>query len=174
LVVAVLYTLIFIFPMTSKLSDVSAEVMDISEKMNFVNKSIVKMAHRKELLEKLTEELNSYAGGLPNEKEISVFLESIAAMARDSGVKIIAITPADLKPLAMDKTDVNYYYELPISIIAKSGYHELGEFIGEIEKGKRFMTIEGLKIQDNKSTPRKHNVRMLLNTYVSAGEKEVQ
>lgn len=170
-IIALLYAVVFIFPTFTSFSKVTTEVKEINEKMNFINQSIFKMAHRKELLEKLQLELDSYAGGLPNEKEISGFLENISIIAKTSGVKILAITPSGLKPLKIEDTGI-YYYEMPISITAKSGYHELGRFISEIEQGKRFMTVEGLQIRDNKNTPRKHDVRLVLKAYVSAESAE--
>jgi Tfp pilus assembly protein PilO len=87
-------------------------------------------------------------------------------------VKILTITPSDLKPVDQGKKEV-YYYEMPVLITAKSGYHELGGFIAEIETEKRFITIEGLKLEYNKSTPLRHNVNMTLKTYVSVDEDDV-
>ena len=104
-------------------------------------------------------------------KSAGTGLENISLIAQTSGVKILSITPSELKPLTVGKKSV-YYFEMPISISAKSGYHELGRFIREIEQGKRVMTVEKLRIRNNKNTSRIHDVGLVLEAYVSADIKE--
>jgi Tfp pilus assembly protein PilO len=152
------------------MSRLSRKVSEINEKIDFTNRTVVKMAQREETLERLTAELESYAGGFPREKEISRLLEKISSTAKDEGVKISTINPSELDPIKTGKDKV-YYYALPISVKAKSGYHELASFISEVESGKRYLDVQGLKLQYNRNTPRKHDVRILIKTYV-AGEGE--
>ena len=168
--VSFLYLMLFIIPAYSEMSRLSRKVSEISEKIDFTNRTVVKMAQREEALERLSSELESYAGGFPREKEISRFLEKISTTAKDKGVKISTINPSQLSPIKTSKDKV-YYYELPISVKAKSGYHELASFISEVEGGKRYLDVQGLKLEYNRSTPRRHDIRILIKTYV-AGEGE--
>jgi len=56
---------------------------------------------------------------------------------------------------------------MPIMITAKSGYHQLGNFISNLENEKRIINIEDLQIKYDASSPRMHNVVIMMKTYVS-------
>lgn len=101
---------------------------------------------------------------LPAQQEIPSLLEDLSAMAKSSNVKIVGITPMLPKE---DKTQKDrIYQEIPIVINAKSGYHELGRFIHNLENSDRFMKVADIEIKANRTTPKKHDVELLVLTYV--------
>ena len=115
-------------------------------------------------LKELRAEYEEYSKRLPGEKEIPEFLEGLASIAKTSKVKILSITPSELVPVEVEGKKEGYYKEMPISITAKSGYHQLGRFVADIETGKRFITISDINIRYDSNTPRMHNVKMGLKT----------
>lgn len=115
------------------------------------------------------DKVERYEKFLPAEQEIPALLESLSGMARTAGVKIVGITPASIPEDRNAKDSV--YLEIPILISAKSGYHELGNFLSSLEGADRFMKVADIDIRANKATPKKHDVELLVLTYVLLKEK---
>ena len=99
---------------------------------------------------------------LPAEQEIPKLLEDLSDMAKRANVKILGITPMASKQEAQP---AEIYQEIPILINAKSGYHELGKFLSDLENAGRFMKVADIKIKENKVSPKKHDVELLVLTY---------
>ncbi|MDP3804073.1 MAG: type 4a pilus biogenesis protein PilO, partial [Candidatus Omnitrophota bacterium] len=110
------------------------------------------------------DKVERYERMLPAEQEIPTLLESLSGMARSSGVKIVGITPVAISE--EKKQEGQIYREIPILISAKSGYHELGNFLDKLEDSDRFMKVADIEIKANKAAPRKHDVEQLVLTYV--------
>lgn len=122
-------------------------------------------------IDKLKNDLAGYDGRieryikmLPAEQEIPALLESLAVMARDANVRIVAITPVSGKEAEGEKGRV--YQEMPIQISARSGYHELGRFLASLESSPRFMKVVDMEVHGNKTAPKKHDIDLMLTTYV--------
>ena len=96
----------------------------------------------------------------------------MSSIAKTSKVKILSITPFALKAVKAEGKEIEYYKQMPILITAKSGYHQLGRFVSNLEKGGRFVTISDLRIQHDPAFPRMQNIRMELKTYVSVEPKK--
>jgi len=58
------------------------------------------------------------------------------------------------------------YKEIPIMVTAKAGYHEVGRFIASLENSDRFMKVVDIQIKADRALPRKHDVELLVVTYV--------
>ncbi|RKY42967.1 MAG: hypothetical protein DRP85_01175 [Candidatus Makaraimicrobium thalassicum] len=171
LALVVLYSVFAIIPGFFDLSRASREVARLNKKIDFVVTHVKRLDEMTERLKALKMELEDYSRGLPEQKEIPEFLEGLSSIARTSSVKILSITPSALKTVAEGKKSGGYYREMPIVITAKSGYHELGHFISNLETGERFITIENLRIQHDSRFPRRHSVRIVLKTYVSVEDE---
>jgi len=165
---AALYLSFLIIPKFSEFKKLSREVKDLNEKISLVNSRVKKLDATTKRLKALREEESLYSKQLPAEKEIPDFLEGLAATAEKSGVKILGVTPGELeKETGARGKRKQYYCAMPVLVTAKCGYHQLGEFINDLEKGKRFITVEDLRINYDPASPREHNVKMVLETYVS-------
>ncbi|MFH1799009.1 MAG: type 4a pilus biogenesis protein PilO [Candidatus Omnitrophota bacterium] len=150
----------------SSLSKVLLRVKELKNNIELADNRGRRLDVMTKKLEELKAELEAYSQGIPDQKDLPEFLEELSSVAESSNVKILSITPSDLKPLVKESGSA-YYREIPIVITAKSGYHELGYFISDLETSKRFITIAGLRMRYNPKTPRKHDVKMILKTYVS-------
>ena len=172
-VIAVLCLVLVIVPRLTMLSRISTEARTLSDNISVTADRVKRIDSLSAKLKALRKELNGYSQGLPDQKEITEFLEDISAIAKTSAVKILSITPYGLETVKKGENKKVYYREMPIMVTAKSGYHQLGIFVNNLENGARFVTIEDLEIRYDKSTPRKHIVEMGLKTYVSVeNEKE--
>src|SRR3989338_6461538 len=109
-----------------------------------------------------------YEKTLPAEQEIPSLLETLSRMAKSSNIKISALTPVSGSGKGGETTHT--YREIPILISAKSGYHELGQFLSAMENSDRFMKVVDIDIRANNTTPRKHDVELLICTYILLNE----
>lgn len=107
--------------------------------------------------------IESYESMLPVEQEVPKLLESLSTMAKSSNVKIVGITPLASK---QEESPEKIYQEIPIQISARSGYHELGKFLADLEGSDRFMKVADIDIRANKSSGKRHDVELLVLTYV--------
>ena len=69
-----------------------------------------------------------------------------------------------------DQKKAKAYQEIPIMISARSGYHELGSFISKLENADRFMEVSDIKLKANSANFRKHNVELIVSTYLLVNE----
>ena len=167
LLIAVIYIVFLISPAFGNLAKVSRTARDLKNNITLVNSRLERLDEMKAKLENLKKEQVGYATQLPAEKEVPRFLEGLAGIARESNVKILSVTPHELTAKSTENKSGQYYGAMPIAITAKSGYHQMGRFINNLEEGGRFITVEDIKIQYDNNFPRKHNVQMVLKTYVA-------
>ena len=125
---------------------------------------IAKINEMKANLASYDAKIGRYGDLLPSETGIPALLESLADMARSSGMRIISIEPVEEKEGASQKSQA--YKPIPIKISAKAGYHELGRFFSTLENSGRFMKIADIRVKSSASSPKKHDVELLVLTYI--------
>lgn len=104
---------------------------------------------------------------LPSQDKISSLLEQFSSIAESSGVKILKLKPiedSNITPKPQGTSII--YYEYPIVIDAKAGYHQLGDFINKLENMDRFIRAMDVDIKGNDKDPRHHDIRLKIVTYV--------
>lgn len=171
---ALLYLTFAVVPKFFSLAETAREIKQLNANIDLVNSRVKRLDEMTRNLKTLRAEVKGYAKGLPGKKEIPRFLEELSQMAKKSGVKILSITPEEIETPEPGKTQegVEYYREMPILVTAKSGYHQLGHFINDLEEGERFVTIKDIRIQTDTKFPRKHNIKIILKTYVATEDEK--
>ena len=169
---AILGLYLILRPQIAAIADLADKIGKVSVELNTAKKDISGVAKLKEDIKSYRAKVEIYEKRLPAEKEIPKLLESLSETARKSNVSIVGITPAQAsanKPDGSRKTHI--YQEVPILINARCGYHELGAFLDSLENEDRFMKIANIEIRANKAAPMKHDVELLVCTYVLLEEK---
>lgn len=92
-------------------------------------------------------------------QDISAISADISNKAKEYGVKIIEISSATHEKYR--KTSQEEYFYLPITINAEAPFHNSALFLNALERGRYFLEINELAIQE--SAPY-HSVRIVLNT----------
>ena len=114
----------------------------------------------------LKSKLSLHKKKFSTKQEISSLLKGLSEMAKDSGVKIISITPHSAITSSEQGLVAGGYQKFPISIKASCGYHQLGAFLNELENADTFMRVTDISIRGNAQKPVEHMVYILVNTYV--------
>lgn len=165
IVVAVLVVLYFQFLLRPQLSALGARMGKfgkIGSELSTAKDDIARMPQMKKVVAAYQSKIGRYEKVLPTEEGIPSLLEYLSEMARRSHVRIVGIVPGSRNKIQRDQT----YHEIPIMVTARSGYHQLGAFLQEIENSDRFMKISDIKIRSNAATLNKHDVDMLVLTYI--------
>lgn len=161
------YFFLFFSPLTAKLSDVSRKVSKLQSDLTTADLAISGIPKLGSEIEELKKKSIAYSNKLPNEEEFPALLESLSRMAQSTDVKITKILPVkDTEVQASEKSTPRIYQEQKILINAQCGYHQLGTFISELENAERFMEISDITIESLKTAPRRHNVQLIVTTFI--------
>jgi len=164
----ILVSLAYIFfaavPQIKGIGRLSKEIAVTSDAIKTAESEIRRLAAYQKALE---EKRDTIAAGekrfLSQEGDVPGLLESLSAMARSAGVKIVQIKPVKIERASPGAGAA--YLEVPILISAKSGYHELGDFVGRIERAEKCLTVADIDVASNPASPKKHDITLLVMAY---------
>jgi len=162
---AVVIYISFIFkPQLERVLGAVSDAGSISGELKEAESNIKNIPIFKKNIEAYEEKVDRYEKMLPAEQEIPSLLENLSSIAKSANIKIVGIIPVAGKEDKAKKAMV--YQEIPILINAKSGYHELGKFLSSMENSDRFMKVADIQIKSNVQSPKKHDVEILVLTYI--------
>ena len=148
--------IVYLFSSRSKLSQLNADLKS-------ARNDIAKIGDMRKQVEMYNKKIGQYEKTLPTKEGIPSLLENLSEMAKSANMRIVGIVPVDHnEPAASGRA----YKEMPIKIIAKAGYHELGRFLSSLENSDRFMKVIDMLVRADKASPKKHDVELMLVTYV--------
>lgn len=154
----------FVFsPQIVKIFSISGKLTKATTDLKNAQSDVAKIDSMKAAIEAYKTKVGKYEKTLPTEEGIPGLLESLSEMAKSSNMSIAGIVPVASRDI---KSQSRVYKEIPITINAKSGYHELGRFMSNLENSDRFIKISDMQIKFNRPTPKKHDVELLVVTYV--------
>lgn len=168
LAVAIIFTYsrLFIAPTLRTLRDLSPKVAGLKQNIKLAQSSIKSIGILKNQLNDLKQRIGNYENRLPQKKEVPSILQHLSQIATESGVKITSIEPArELIPSGSKD-----YTEVPITLTAKCGYHQLATLISKLESSRQFMKVSNIKISHNSNDIYHHNVDLKISTFVIAEE----
>ncbi|MFA6321031.1 MAG: type 4a pilus biogenesis protein PilO [Candidatus Omnitrophota bacterium] len=163
-----IYLSFILLPQIARVAVAYSKADKLNSEAKVAQREISEIEGLKKQVIKYRGKIESYESMLPAEQEIPKLLEGLSDMAKSANVKIVAITPIQSKQEAQNNQT---YQEIPILINAKSGYHELGKFLNNLENADRFMKVIDIRINENKATPKRHDVEILVLTYKLLGNK---
>lgn len=161
-----LYASFILKPQIVKIAETGGKSAKIKADLKSAKSDIANMEKMKSAVEEYGVKIGKYEKTLPVEEGIPSLLESLSEMAEHSNMSIVGIVPVEPKDLSPQS---RVYKEIPIMISARSGFHELGRFVASLESSDRFIKIADIRIKSGRSTPKKHDIELLVVTYVLGG-----
>ena len=126
-------------------------------------------------LERVTAErraaVGQLEGRLAKTATLDTLLADLSAMATASHVRIESVEPLETQGAAEGSQGV--YAEMPIHILAKGGYHQLGAFINTLEQHARMLRLVHLEISGNADEPWRQSAAMIVSAFRLLEPKEV-
>ncbi len=98
-------------------------------------------AYRKQM-EVMEESFGALISQLPSDTEVPGLLEDIDSKGRQSGLEILNIN-------LQEERQEEFYVELPIEIVVRGSYHDLGSFVSGIAGLPRIVTLHDFEIIQN-------------------------
>ena len=161
--IIVLYLSLFLFPKIKELFSLLPETSQLKTSVITAQKDWDNFESFGQRIARLKHKLNFYEKSLPSEKEIAALLEFLSRSAKELDVRISEIQPGQREE-GVSKGSI--YYQVPISLTAECGYHQLGYFINKLENADRFMKISEIRVTANPARVNSHYVRLAVVTYV--------
>ncbi len=117
---------------------------------------------KKQLKDYLTqrEQLNNMIIG---PQDLPKVLESISKFADIASVRLLRIQPVD--PGRPGAGGSDKFARQGISITAKSGYHQLGRFVGLLESAPVFVDFKNLEVKGDQAEPERQHLTILLEVF---------
>jgi len=157
---------LFFKPTISSLKKTTPQLRDLQRKLNSARKDVANMPMYKTQIEDMRNKLSSTKKRFSTKQEISSLLKGLSDIAKESGVKIIGITPHAAVSEKGQAATASTYQKFPISIRATCGYHQLGYFLNDVENSDTFMRVADIRISVDSQAPNRHMVFIVLNTYI--------
>lgn len=163
-----LYFSIFFLPQIGRMTALLSRAGSAAADLKNAESDIARMDELKRTIDGYRNKVEIYEKRLPSEEEIPSLLESLSRMAGASNIQIVGITPVTVpgKDVSQMRGKAAAYKEIPITISAKSGYHDLGRFLSDLESADRFMKVVDIDIKANRATPAKHDFELVICTYI--------
>ncbi len=117
------------------------------------------LARFKQEAQALRAKLDAVKERLPSEKEIPALYRQVSDLAFQSGLSVSLFQPKDLATR-------DIYQEVPISISAEAGYHQLGSFFDRLSQLPRIVTLTNLKLSGIARPTGTVRADLVLATYV--------
>ena len=172
-IIAFALYLYFIFiPQVTRVVSLFGKVARVKAELKSAKSTSAETEGLKKKLSEYSEKVELYEKRLPVEREIPSLLENLSNMAKGSNIKITSIMPQLTQTENVSQRQSNLYQEIPIRITARSGYHELGKFISNLENSDRFMKVTNIGIKSNKASPKQHDIELTVCTYILLPENK--
>lgn len=168
----IVYVYIMFLPQVANDINIIGKTFKVREDLKEARSLISNKESLKNKVAEFNEKIELYEKKLPAQQEIPSLLENLSKMASNSNITIVGITPvgqSDTKDQKEKRGQI--YQETPILITAKSGYHELGRFLNNLENGDRFMKVVDISIKANPAMPKRHDVELMVYTYVLSSQQ---
>jgi Tfp pilus assembly protein PilO len=142
------YQLKRFFTLNSKVKALKKRIVQVNEDI----KSQDKLDADKE---KIRREIIDFKSKIATSTDISTLQANISKSAKRNGIEIVEINLEN--PKSYKANLESKFFLLPIKIALRCGFHSLGHFLNEIERGDYFLEIKNLLIQGSKPY---HNVNI--------------
>ncbi len=167
-------SLIFIFfllmPMYRSIGSNREAAAEMSNEINIMQRNIARLDDVKRERDDLEQRWTTLNQNLPREGDVPDFIEELSDIANKFNLRIISINASSSRPTRVTgENEEVLYRSLPIRIDAKSGFHELGHFLSELESRDRIISTESLRISEERRIPGVHMIDLELRTYFGAG-----
>jgi type IV pilus assembly protein PilO len=113
---------------------------------------------RREVAE-LQAKLDVLKAKLPTEKETPALYRAVSEAAQGAGLGVSLFQPKEPKPK-------DYVAEIPITIVAEGGYHQVGQFFEKVAGLDRVVKVAELKLIGLKASKSVLRAEMTLATYM--------
>jgi type IV pilus assembly protein PilO len=152
-------TFLLLMPLNERVKAQEAKKQQLATDIATVRAQVAELQRFRKELAELQAKLELLKVKLPTEKETPALYKSLSEAAQGAGLGVSLFQPRDARPR-------DYVAEIPITITAEGGYHQLGQFFEKVAGLPRVVKVGEMKIT---SLPKSRNALradMTLATYM--------
>jgi len=127
-------------------------------------KKVANLVPLREQMKEMEQSFGDMLRQLPNKTEVAGLLVDISQTGLSAGLEFELFQPKKEVP-------TEFYAELPISIVIKGSYHQMGEFVSGLAALPRIVTTHDIKIQKG-ANPSSLTMSATAKTYRAIEEEE--
>jgi len=146
-------------PQLAQLRKINPDIKAVSDEINQTKTDMQKLEDYRKNLDELSRKFEEANLRVKSRTEIPAILEHIASIASETGVKIDQIMPDTLDQELLTENSQMKYYDLPIYMEARSGYHDFGQFLSRLNKNDISLRVGAFTIIATSDT-RYHLVKL--------------
>ena len=120
-------------PQFAALSKINPEIKIVSDQINKAKDDMAKLDSYRKDLQNMSSKFSEVKVSVRSKDEVPIILEHIAYIASETGVVIDQIMPDSLEQELLTENNQTKYFDLPIYLEARCGYHNLGRFLNRLD-----------------------------------------
>ncbi len=122
-----------------ELAKVEAKEQDLRDTFEVKQKKAANLDALKKQMKEMEQSFGDMLRQLPNKTEIAGLIVDISQTGLAAGLEFDLFKPQQEQP-------TEFYAELPIDIVVKGTYHEIGEFVSGIAELPRIVTTHNIRL----------------------------
>lgn len=149
-------------PIQMKWTDIKetkAEIVQKEKELDDAYEKEQKLPQLRAAIAQAEQEIKYVEARLPNSRDVPQLLAELNDIATRE-----EIAYAEMETL--DTREHDRYVEIPLRIVMRSPYHDLGRYLNNVENSDRFAKIDGIQIDWDPEEPEMHEVNLTLSTFM--------
>ncbi len=160
LAVIVLFVVLIYIPKNEEIKTLQAGIAKLDNEIASSEVKARKLEELKAENARLKTKLAELQEQLPEEKEVSTLLRQISDLGLNAGLEILLWRPEAKKP-----DPGGLYVEIPVTVSAIGGYHDVGVFFSHISQLKRIVNLSNIALTSHVG---KNNVKMVKADFIAS------
>ena len=152
-------------PQLATLAKISPENKVLSQDIQKADEDIQKLETYKGEVARLKAGIEEMNLKIKSKDEVPVILEHISLLADQNKVDVDQIMPASHDQQVLLEDNKRMYISLPVLVEARSGYHDFGRFLNDIEQDNILLGVRSFSVTATNDT-QYHAVRLSLEAIV--------
>lgn len=163
---------LILWPQWRVIADVRPKVVTLRQQLRETRDGIAQIAQWRAKEQALRTSLKAHPRSLAQER-MPVILDEVAALAKARGPTVDTVRPTATKGVAAKnraasvEAETAEYLVIPIEILGRAGYHEVGAFLDALEHTEQLYQVQTLTIEADRKSIERHRVVMTIDAYLA-------
>jgi len=128
-----------LYPKYESINNLKKEVSELEDKVNQAKLKAAKLKQYEKDYADAQEKLKTLSKVLPESSEVPELLKLVNKLGEECGLKFYVFAPES-------PSDKGEYYELPVNIEVRGGFHNVAKFLSKITQTDRLVVTENINI----------------------------
>ncbi len=151
-------------PQWSRVQTVRPQVARLRADIEQITQRAGRLGQMEQASTKQQERLQALEARFAQGLAVDTLVADLSMMAKAAHVRIESLEPLNLQQTAAEGSG-GYYAEIPIQLVARGGYHQLGAFVNAMERSPRLMRLIRLEMDSNPAEPWRQSARIIVSAY---------